>query len=102
MNPRRLAARAALALLATAGLVAIGIGAVGAIVHCYDICDPQSEDWLSRPGAWERWVQLGLAVAFGLLLMAAALAGYRDRYAVAVLLIVVAIPALTAWVVVVS
>jgi hypothetical protein len=100
-DARELAASAVLVLLALAGVFAVGVGALGAAAHCLDACDPRSEDWFSRPGAWERWVQLGLAVLFGLLVFAAAVSGFRNRYSTAAVLVVAAGPALAAWLLVV-
>ena len=89
-------------LLALAGVLAVAVGTLGVTAHCVDVCDPRSEDWFNRPGAWERWVQLGLALLFGLLVLAAAVSGFRNRYSTAAVLVVAAGPALAAWLLVVT
>jgi hypothetical protein len=99
---RELAATAGLVVLALAGVFAITVGVLGVAAHCYDVCDPRADSWFSRPGAWERWVQLGLAVLFGALVFAAAVSGFRSRYSTAALLVIAAGPALTAWLLVVT
>ena len=99
---REFAATAGLVLLALAGIFAITVGVLGASAHCYDVCDPRSDHWFSRPGAWERWVQLGLAVLFGMLVFGAALSGFRSRYSTAAVLVIAAGPALAAWLLVVT
>lgn len=100
VGKRRPVARAALVVLAGGGLFVLGVALLGTVTQCYDICDPQSEGWYSRPDAWQRWAQLGAAFAFAVLVLAAARAGLRDRYMAAGLLVLVALPVLTAWLVI--
>jgi hypothetical protein len=88
-------------VLAVAGVFAISVGMLGAVAHCVDVCDPRSDDWFSRPGAPERWIQLGLAVLFGVLVLSAAVSAFRNRYSTAAILVIAAGPALAAWLLVV-
>jgi hypothetical protein len=97
---RGLLAMAALLVLAAGGLVVLAVAALAAITYCYDICDTQSEEWSTRPGAWERWAQFAAASTLAVLLLAAARAGSHARYRTASLLVLLSAPVLTAWLVI--
>jgi hypothetical protein len=93
-------APASATVLAIGGVSVLGVAVLGWLLHCWDVCDPRSEGWLSRAGAWERPVQLALGSACAAFLFASGVLAARARWRSTAFALGVAVALLVAWLIV--
>jgi hypothetical protein len=86
--------------LVVAAVAILAIGLLGWHLHCWDICDPGSEEWFSREGASEPDVQLALAAVIAGLVGAASVLGWRQRWRYASVLLAASAPVFVVWLVI--
>lgn len=90
-------------VLAAFGMLLFGIAVAVTANHCSNECDAAiASGWFEKPGAWEKWVQLGAATLVALPLAWAALAAFRGHGKGAAQRAFIAIMPLAVWIILIG